>query len=161
MEAQLLKMLGSFGPSFWLILGAVVLGYIKVWPKLKELAQSHEKSTIIRLEERLSKLEYELEVERSSRTVDVAILRHRLANADHALDIFIELVEAQPERAAYFVERIKKRREQDRDREAIEAAAIRAAELYAVRINAARADAGRTPSGTAAGTVTADAETSS
>ena len=71
------------------------------------------------------------DVDRATYAAEVALLRHRVANAEHALDLFLELIDAQPEKAKQHATKIKERRDKDRDRLAQEAATIRAAAIKA------------------------------
>lgn len=112
--------------------GTLVASLIALGGLLGVLLRSllpYRKSMIDALRDRVEVLESALEVERTSRAAEVALLRHRVANAEHALDLFIELIEAQPERAAHHAAKIKAKRHEDREILSKESATLRAAEI--------------------------------
>lgn len=117
-----------------LVVGGVVTAIVRQISPWRKLSIDSEKIFRDDLIKRVEKLEAEIEFERKSRAAEVSLLRHRVANAEHALDLFIALIEAQPERAAHHAARIKEHREKDRDRLSAESATIRAAEMTAAKV---------------------------
>jgi hypothetical protein len=102
----------------------VIVRQVSPWRQQKIDAEQQFRDALLK---RVDKLEAALERERTARMRAESLLRHRVANAEQALDLFIELIEAQPEKAAHHAARIKERREKDRDRLAKESAAVHAA----------------------------------
>ena len=64
---------------------------------------------------------------------EVRVLRHDLNNANQSLDLFIALIEANPERAAEHAARVKKSREEAQARIGAEKDAVAAARLELIK----------------------------
>ncbi|GAA4015364.1 hypothetical protein GCM10022280_12610 [Sphingomonas swuensis] len=110
---------GSFerAPWGWGLLALLVGGWFKLKPVLTELANKREKDLLqerademASMRDHISALEKRLDLAYE----EMRVLRHDLANANHALDLFMELIEANPEKAAEHAKRVKVRRDAGR-----------------------------------------------
>lgn len=104
----LLLVLNALGISGFLV------AWIKIRPQMQDIKQKREANL---LEERATEMssmrERMAEIEDLLRITseELRIVRHDLANANHSLDMFIALIEANPERAAEHAARVKTMRE--------------------------------------------------
>ena len=100
MEALITKATGMGGllAAVLVLVGGIIGRLIANQPKNKELDNNRESALIKDLVARVTKLESDLNIERNARTNAGASLRDRLADAEYALDLFIELIELNPNR---------------------------------------------------------------
>lgn len=120
-----------------------VVAAIKVWPQIKQLQIEGDASLRKQLMERVAQLEgrvKELEKTQGQRDAEHAaesqVLRHQLANEEAALDAFILLAEASPDRILEQIPKIKAMRESGRQRIALEKGAIAGAKVAAQGVEA-------------------------
>ena len=95
-------------------LGSVIAAIFKTIPALKKISAGREfnllterASEMESMRNRLSGLESTLALALE----ELRLVRHDLANANHSLDMFIALIEANPERAAHHAAKVKEARE--------------------------------------------------
>jgi uncharacterized protein HemX len=108
LSAYLLALLNVIG------IGGALTAFIRTRPQMREIKAKNEANL---LEERAREMASMREhIAALERRLDLAyeemrVLRHDLANANHSLDLFMELIEANPERAAEHAKRIKEKRD--------------------------------------------------
>lgn len=168
---------GSIGIWLFGLIGTptVVIGFFKLIAALRRLSNERvaaegssnlagfravvdaQAAEIMRLTERIDKLEREATAERERHIKDserrdalqdaeLSLQRHATKNAKQVLFSFLDLVEAKPEDAAATAAKMRRRMEMNEQREAEEAARIRGAKIIAA--TPARASAPASPAPT-------------
>lgn len=153
---------GSIGIWLFGLIGTptVVIGFFKLIAALRKLSNERvaaedisnlagfravvdaQAAEIMRLTERIDKLEREATAERERHIKDcerrdalhdaeLSLQRHATKNAKQVLFSFLDLVEAKPEAAAATAAKMRRRMESNEQREAEEAARIRGAKIIA------------------------------
>ncbi len=104
----LLLLLNALGIS------GLLVAWVKIRPQMQEIKQKREANLLQErademnsMRERLSEIEDLLRIT----SEELRVVRHDLANANHSLDMFIALIEANPERAAEHAAKVKTMRE--------------------------------------------------
>lgn len=95
-------------------ISGLLVALVKIRPHMKEIAQKREANLLQeRADEMSSMRERMAEIEDLLRITseELRVVRHDLANANHSLDMFIALIEANPENAAEHAAKVKKMRE--------------------------------------------------
>ena len=117
-------------------LGSVIAAIFKTIPALKKISAGREfnllterASEMESMRNRLSGLESSLALALE----ELRLVRHDLANANHSLDMFIALIEANPERAAHHAAKVKEARETARAGLAEERAELTRARVANIR----------------------------
>lgn len=151
-----------------LLVGGALVAVIKQWPAIKRLQNeriaAEDSSTIggfkavieaqaaeiIRLGERIDRLERSLDAERGrhasevrqinvSHEAEMSLQRHATRNAKQVLYGTLDLIEAAPENAAAHAAKMRRRMEENDRAETDEAARIRSAKIIAAGPNEAAA----------------------
>ncbi len=96
------------------LVGGLLVAVVKSWPQLKKIAADREANLLSErakemdsMRERLADIETALAIT----SEELRVVRHDLANANHSLDMFIALIEANPERAKEHAAKVKAERE--------------------------------------------------
>lgn len=119
------------GVGIWTLVGTVMIAIIRQGPINRKLAQEREGNL---LKERAIEMRgmrrriIELEV-------GARADRHTINNLEQAVEMFLELVESQPERAKEWAGKVRQNLDRKRDQVAVEKAAI-----FAARIKSAEGD---------------------
>lgn len=103
-----------FGVLNVLGLGSVLAAIIKTRPALKKIAAGREANLLSERAEEMESMRNRLSGLESTLALaleELRLVRHDLANANHSLDMFIALIEANPERAAHHAAKVKEARE--------------------------------------------------
>ena len=107
-----------------LICGGALVAFIRTRPKILEIGNLRRKDESDLTSKRIATLEGKIETEQAGREAErirhkaeVAILRHSVANSNTCLDAILLLLEAAPEKAAEHAAKMRKIREDMRDRE--------------------------------------------
>jgi hypothetical protein len=112
------------------LFGGALVSYVRSRPRLKEIEQSAEDKLRNDLLTRVEKLEQKIDAERERYEALIAIMRHRLNNADQCIDALLLLLknstDPQTQRAVAMIEEMRARQ---RDAEATEKAAFHAANI--------------------------------
>ncbi len=115
-----------------------VVTAIKAWPQLQQIWNEGSASLrqdlmkrVTELEARVKELEILLAREQAQHAGESQILRHQFANEAAALDAFILLAEANPDRVVEQIPKIKEMREIGRQRIALEKGAMAGAKVAA------------------------------
>ncbi|WP_242140884.1 hypothetical protein [Sphingomonas sp. TREG-RG-20F-R18-01] len=117
------------------------MAWIKQRPRMLELENSAEESLTTKLLARVQKLEEDkalqdarIEVERVRHESQMAIMRHRVNNADACLDALLMLLKTSPEKVAEAVIHIERMRERQNQEVALERGAQVGATIAAVSV---------------------------
>ncbi len=115
--------------------GGLIASWIRSRPQMKGIEQKREANLLEEratemnsMRERLSEIEDLLRIT----SEELRVVRHDLANANHSLDMFIALIEANPERAAEHAARVKTMRESVRAQLAEEKAVVTKARIATI-----------------------------
>lgn len=119
-----------------LLVGGAIVAFIKSRPALRKIDADREANLLSErakemqeMREQIGELGARLEVALE----ELRVVRHDLANANQSLDLFIALIEANPERAAEHAAKVKKSREQAQERLAVEKEAVLSTRLAMIR----------------------------
>ncbi len=118
-----------------ILVGGLLVAIVRTRPQMKEIAQKREANLLEErakemdsMRERLSEIEDLLRIT----SEELRVVRHDLANANHSLDMFIALIEANPERAAEHAAKVKGMREAARAALAEEKAVVTKARIATI-----------------------------
>ena len=95
-------------------LGSVIAAIFKTIPALKKIGADREANLLNERAEEMESMRNRLSCLESTLALaleELRLVRHDLANANHGLDMFIALIEANPERAAHHAAKVKEARE--------------------------------------------------
>lgn len=116
-------------------IGGLLVALVKIRPQMKEIAQKREANLLQErademreMRERLAEIETQLQIT----SEELRVVRHDLANANHSLDMFIALIEANPERAKEHAAKVKAMREAVRTQLAEEKAVVTKARIATI-----------------------------
>lgn len=124
--AQAAQSLSLGTVSGWTLVALVLLALIKGWPALKKMQLEADGSLradllarVAQLETRIESLEKLLTQREAEHAVELADVRHELANETQSLDAFILLAEANPDRVIDQLPKIKEMRTRHKERVAL------------------------------------------
>jgi predicted glycoside hydrolase/deacetylase ChbG (UPF0249 family) len=107
--------------------GGVVTAWVKLRPKMREIAQTAEEKLRDDLMERVRKLEAAAEAqaaareaERARHEAEMSIMRHRVNNSDQCLDALLLLLKTSPDKVDQAVHHIEAMRVRQREEIALE-----------------------------------------
>ena len=95
-------------------LGTAIAAIFKTIPALKKIGADREANLLNERAEEMESMRNRLSGLESTLALaleELRLVRHDLANANHSLDMFIALIEANPERAAHHAAKVKEARE--------------------------------------------------
>ncbi len=110
-----------------LFVGGLGVAFIRSRAPVKKIIADREANLLAERAKEMSSMRERIEALEKKLALsdeELRVVRHDLANANHSLDIFIALIEANPDRAAEHAGRVKKYREEGRTTIAAEKAAL-------------------------------------
>ncbi len=96
-------------------LSGLLVAFVRTRPAMRAVAQKREANLLTERAEEMASMRERidaLETQLKLASEELRIVRHDLANANTSLDLFIALIEANPERAADHAKRVKSQRDE-------------------------------------------------
>ncbi|WP_324807242.1 hypothetical protein SH584_11550 [Sphingomonas sp. LY29] len=109
------------------MVGGAIVAFFRSRAPVRKVAADREANLLAERAKEMAGMREQIEELRMKLDLaseEIRVVRHDLANANHSLDLFIALIEANPERAAEHAKRVKEHREEARRQIGEEKAAL-------------------------------------